>query len=59
MTTQEWLATISPEEWMRVTDWLFHQYGKRWDNSYIAIRAWLSEEHQDGQPDLSASFSWT
>lgn len=44
MTNQEQLATVTPEEWLIKVDWLFHVYGKRWDNSYLAIKDWLAEE---------------
>lgn len=44
MTNQEWLATVSPDEWMKTIDWLFHDYGKQWTDSYLAIKNWLTEE---------------
>ena len=52
MTNQEWLATISPDEWMKTIDWLFHDYGKRWNNSYLAIKDWLTEEKKAEKSEL-------
>lgn len=42
LTNKEWLATLTPDQWWLEMDWLFHKYGKRYDNSYIAIVEWLS-----------------
>lgn len=47
MTNKEWLATLSPDEWYMKVHWLFHEYGKCYDNSYLAIIEWLEEEHID------------
>ena len=43
MTNKEWLATLSPEEWYKTVHWLFHEYGKRYTDTYSAIIAWLEE----------------
>lgn len=45
MTNKEWLGTVSSNIWMDVYGWLVYTYGKRYDNSYIAIKEWLDEEH--------------
>lgn len=37
MTNKEWLATLSPQEWYMAVNWLFHNYGRRYDNTYLAI----------------------
>ena len=47
MTNKEWLATISDEEWYAKIWWLFHIYGKRYDNTYAAVIEWLKETHND------------
>lgn len=47
MTNKEWLATLTAEEWYNKVDWLFHDYGKRYDNTWLAILAWLEEEHNN------------
>ena len=44
MTNQQWLATISPEEWLRIIDWLYHEYGKSFTDSETAIKEWLESE---------------
>lgn len=41
MTNQQWLATIPPEEWLKVIDWLYHEYGKSFTDSETAIKEWL------------------
>lgn len=45
MTNQEWLATLSPEEWYQKIHWLYHVYGKQWTDTRSAILDWLVEEH--------------
>lgn len=50
MTNKEWLATLPAQEWYLAVHWLFHEYGKRYDNTYLAIIEWLDEKHND---DLS------
>ena len=47
MTNQQWLATISPDEWYSVIDWLFHVYGKQYADSYKAITLWLEKDRQE------------
>ena len=47
MTNKEWLATLSPQEWYLQIQWLFHVYGKRYTDSYLAITEWLEEKHSD------------
>ena len=50
MTNKEWLVTLSPQEWYMAVHWLFHNYGKRYDNTYLAVIAWLEEKHiADGE----------
>ena len=41
-TNKEWLATLSLQEWWLEIDWLYHKYGKRYDNSCYAIMDWLN-----------------
>ena len=45
MTNKEWLVTLSPQEWYMAVHWLFYNYGTRYDNTYLAIIAWLEEKH--------------
>lgn len=45
MTNKEWLATVSAQEWYLAVHWLFHEYGKRFDDTYLAVIAWLEEKH--------------
>ena len=45
-SNQQWLATLKPDEWWNVVDWLYHDYGKRWTDSRPAIIDWLAEEHK-------------
>ena len=34
MTNKEWLATVDSQKWYSVVHcWLFHEYGKRFDNT--------------------------
>ena len=47
MTNKEWLATLSPNEWYKKVHWLFHEYGKRYTDTYLAVIEWLEEEHID------------
>lgn len=47
MTNQEWLTTISPEDWWEaVYDYLFHDYGTRFNHTRLAVIDWLQEEHK-------------
>jgi hypothetical protein len=47
MKNKEWLATLSPETWWDVVhEWLFHEYGMRWNNTRAAVIAWLEDEHK-------------
>lgn len=46
MTNKEWLATVSAQEWYLAVHWLFHEYGKRFDDTYLAVIAWLEKEHK-------------
>ena len=46
MTNKEWLSSLTAEEWYMEVHWLFHEYGKRYDNTYLAIIEWLKEEHE-------------
>lgn len=46
MTNQQWLATISPEEWLRMIDWLYHEYGKCFTDSETAIKEWLKSDKE-------------
>lgn len=47
MTNQKWLSTLSPYEWMKTVDWLFHVYGRRHDNAHLAVLEWLSQKHTE------------
>ena len=50
MTNKEWLATLSPQEWYMAVNWLFHNYGRRYDNTYLAIIAWLEDNIEEVKP---------
>lgn len=43
MTNKEWLATLSPDRWYVAVHWLFHDYGKRYTDTYTAVVEWLDE----------------
>lgn len=46
MTNKEWLATVDSQKWYSVVHcWLFHEYGKRFDNTYLAVLEWLDKKH--------------
>ena len=47
MTNQQWLATISQEEWLNKIYWLYHIYGKRFDDTRLAVKEWLIQEHEE------------
>ena len=48
-TNQQMLATISAAEFLAKIEWLFHDYGKRYADSNLAIMEWLdSEVENDG-----------
>ena len=46
-SNQQWLSTLSQDEWVRTVDWLFHTYGKDFTNTNIAVAEWLEKEHED------------
>ena len=50
MTNKEWLATLSPQEWYVAVHWLFYNYGRKYDKTYLAITAWLEEKHMVVKP---------
>ena len=45
MTNKEWLATLSAEDWFSTVYWLFHVYGKRYGDTYLAVLSWLNENY--------------
>lgn len=49
ITNQEWLSHISPEDWVRVIHWLYHDYGKRFTDSEGAILKWLRQDMREEQ----------
>ena len=51
MTNQQYLSTISAEEWVRKIDWLYHEYGKRFTCSEPAIIEWLKGEYKESLID--------
>lgn len=44
MTNKEWMATLSPEEWIKTVDWLFRKYGKCFNDTVPAVIEWLESE---------------
>lgn len=44
VTNQEYIATLTPEEFWNTIRWLQKEYGKRYADSYQAIIEWLSTE---------------
>lgn len=46
-SNQQWLSTLSPDEWVKTVDWLFHAYGKNYTNTNIAVEEWLEKEHEE------------
>lgn len=50
MTNKEHLATLTPNEWMWRVDWLFHQYGKAFTDTWPAIMDWLEKEYTPVTP---------
>ena len=49
ITNQEWLSYISPEDWVRVIHWLYHDYGTRFTDSEGAILKWLRQDVREEQ----------
>lgn len=49
ITNQEWLSHISPEDWVRVIHWLYHDYGTRFTDSEGAILKWLRQDMREEQ----------
>jgi hypothetical protein len=49
ITNQEWLSLISPENWVRVIHWLYHDYGTRFTDSEGAILKWLRQDMREEQ----------
>lgn len=46
-SNKEWLATLPKETWWDVVhEWLFHEYGRQWTDTRIAVMDWLEEEHK-------------
>jgi hypothetical protein len=41
---QVMLGLTTPEEFVRKIDWLYHEYGKRFNNSEPAIIEWLKQK---------------
>lgn len=41
---QVMLGLTTPEEFVRKIDWLYHEYGKRFNNSEPAIIEWLRQK---------------
>ena len=46
-SNQQWLSTLSPDEWMSTVDWLFHEYAKGFADTNIAVEEWLKKRHGD------------
>ena len=44
MTNQEYLSTLTAEQWYSEVMWLFKTYGKQYNDSYQAITEWLKAE---------------
>ena len=47
LTNQQMLATISAAEFLAKIDWPFHNYGKRYTDSNLAIMEWLDSEVEE------------
>jgi len=43
-TNQVMLGLTTPEEFVRKIDWLYHEYGKQFNNSEPAIIEWLKQK---------------
>ena len=50
MTNKEQLATIEPLAWVQRVDWLYHAYGKRYTDTWVAIADWLEQEYVPVKP---------
>lgn len=55
ITNQEWLSHISPEEWVRVVHWLYHDYGTRFADSEGAIIQWLQQDMRKEQSNADSN----
>ena len=47
MTNQEYLSTLSPEDFYTKLEWLLHDYGRNYIDIRIAIINWLKEEYKN------------
>lgn len=45
MSNEEWMSTLTAEQWYDVMMWLTHEFALRWTNSRLAIIEWLDEKH--------------
>lgn len=45
MTNKDWLYTLDAEQFYDMLMWLITDYGKRFNNTRLAIIAWLDEPH--------------
>ena len=44
-SNQQWLSTLSPDEWVSTVDWLFHEYAKGFADANTAVEEWLKKRH--------------
>ena len=47
MTNQEKMCKLPPEEFYDKMWWLYHDYGKQFTNTRLAVIAWLQEKVED------------
>lgn len=53
MTNKEHLATLPSNEWVLRVDWLYHSFGKSYNDSFAAIMDWLEKEYKPVKPSRS------
>lgn len=46
MTNKEWMGTLDAEQFYDKMMWLIKDYGMRFNNTRLAIIAWLNEPHE-------------
>lgn len=50
MTNKEHLSTLDAESWWKRVDWLYHIYGKSFNNTRLAVIEWVDKEYKPVKP---------
>ena len=51
MTNKEWMNTLDAERFFETMMWLINNYGMRFDNTRLAIIAWLDKPNESEAED--------